>query len=58
MHDSKCKDAKDMHYKELADGIKHFKEEGGRKMVCEAVEEYAKKRAEKLYNTYAGTAAQ
>jgi len=45
MHDFKCKKSKDMHYKELADGVKHFKEEGGRKMVCEAVEEYAEKKA-------------
>lgn len=45
MHDFNCKNAKDMHYKELADGVKHFKEEGGRKMVCEAVEEYAEKKA-------------
>lgn len=48
MHDFNCKNAKDMHYKELADGVKHFKEEGGRKMVCEAVEEYAKKKAEEV----------
>jgi len=47
MQDFNCKDAKDMHYKELADGIKHFKKEGGRKMVCEAVEEYAKEEAKK-----------
>lgn len=47
MYDFSCKKAKDMQYKELADGVKHFKEEGGRNMVCEAVEEYAKKRAEK-----------
>ena len=47
MHDFRCKKSKDMHYKELADGVKHFKEEGGRNMVCEAVEEYAEKYAEK-----------
>ena len=34
-----------MHYKELADGVRHFKEEGGRKLVCEAVEKYAEKKA-------------
>ena len=47
MQDFSCKKAKDMHYKELANGVKHFKEGGGRNMVCDAVEEYAKRRAEK-----------
>ena len=45
MFDFSCKKAKDMYHKELADSIKHFKEKGGRKVVCEAVEKYAKKRA-------------
>lgn len=45
MHDFSCKKSKDMYHKELADGVKHFKEEGGRSMVCEAVEEYAEKKA-------------
>ena len=31
---------------DFTDGVRHFKEEGGRSMVCDAVEEYAKKRAE------------
>lgn len=61
MQDFRCKKSKDMHYKELADGVRHFKEEGGRKRMCEAVEKYAKKKAieaEKLYDAYAGPAAQ
>lgn len=45
MHDFHCKSAKDMCYGELAKGVRHFKEEGGRNMVCEAVEEYANKKA-------------
>lgn len=48
MHDFRCKKSKDMHYKELADGVKHFKEEGGRNMVCDAVEEYAKRKADEV----------
>ena len=32
MHDFGCKEAKDMYYPELAKGIRHFKEEGGRWM--------------------------
>jgi Fe-S cluster assembly ATPase SufC len=35
-----------MFYKELSDGMRHFKEtEGGRKVMCEAVEEYANEKA-------------
>jgi hypothetical protein len=30
-----------VYYPELAKGVKHFKEEGGRKIMCEAVEKYA-----------------
>ena len=30
-----------MYYPELAKGVKHFKEEGGRERMCEAVEKYA-----------------
>lgn len=32
MHDFGCKEAKDMYYPELAKGVRHFKEEGGRWM--------------------------
>ena len=46
MYDFGCKDSKDMHYPELAEGVKHFKEEGGRELMCEAVEAYAAKKAE------------
>ena len=45
MHDFRCKRAKNMYHKELADSMKHFKEEGGRRLMCEAVEKYAKKKA-------------
>jgi hypothetical protein len=41
IHDFGCKDSKDIYYPELAKGVKHFKEEGGRKIMCEAVERYA-----------------
>ncbi len=41
IHDFGCKEAKDMYYSELAKGVKHFKEEGGRERMCEAVEKYA-----------------
>ena len=44
-HNFRCKKAKDMYHKELADSMKHFKEEGGRRVMCEAVEKYAKKKA-------------
>lgn len=47
MHDFGCRESKDMYYPELAKGVKHFKEEeGGRKIMCEAVERYGDKRAE------------
>ena len=45
MRDFHCKKAKNMYYKELADGVKHFKEEGGRRLMCEAVERYARQKA-------------
>ncbi len=48
MKDFKCKNAKDMYYPELAEGVRHFKEEGGRAMVCEAVENFAKKYAAQI----------
>ena len=48
IHDFSCKESKDMYYPELAKGIRHFKEEeGGRVIMCEAVERYAEKYAEK-----------
>lgn len=57
MHDFNCKKSKHMYHKELADGVKHFKEEGGRSVVCEAVEEYAKRKAEEAAEAAAKTAA-
>ena len=33
MQDFRCKKAKDMYHKELADGMKHFKEGGGRRII-------------------------
>ncbi|MCM1040412.1 MAG: hypothetical protein NC434_13930 [Ruminococcus sp.] len=47
LHDFGCKKSKDIYYPELAKGVKHFKEEeGGRKVMSEAVEKYAKSYAE------------
>lgn len=52
MHDFGCKESKDIYYPELAEGVKHFKEEGGRKIMCEAVEKYAEtKRIDALYES-------
>ena len=48
MHDFGCKESKDMYYLELAKGVRHFKEEGGRKRMCEAVEKYAEQKAESV----------
>ena len=57
MYDFACKDSKDMHYPELAEGVKHFKEEGGRELMCEAVEAYAAKKAEEAAKKAAEEAA-
>ena len=46
MHDFGCKESKDMYYPELAKGMRHFKEEGGRRVMSEIVERYAEKYAE------------
>ena len=45
MYDFGCRESKDICYPELAKGVKHFKEEGGRSIMCEAVEKYADKKA-------------
>ena len=45
--DFKQPDASKINFKELADGVRYFKEEGGRVDMCEAVEKYAKSYAEK-----------
>ena len=43
MHDFHSLKSDEMHYKELADGLHHFKETGkGRDTMCEAVTEFAK----------------
>ena len=43
MHDFFCRDAKDMHYKILADRMMFFKEyKGGVHSMCEVMEEWAK----------------
>ena len=47
VHDFGCKESKDMYYPELAKGVRHFKEEGGRRVMSEIVERYAEKYAEK-----------
>ncbi len=47
MSDFKCKNAKDMYYPELAEGVRYFKEEKGRESMCELVERYAEKYAKK-----------
>ncbi len=57
MHDFNCKKSKDMYHKELADGVRHFKEGGGKKMVCDAVEEYAEKKAKEAAKEAAKKAA-
>jgi hypothetical protein len=44
IHDFKCKKSKDMYYAELADGVKHFKEEGGNGNMCELVENFVQER--------------
>lgn len=47
MHDFGCREAKDIFYPELAKGVKHFKEEGSRKIMCKAIEEYGNEMATK-----------
>ena len=42
MHDFRCVSSVDMFYPLLAEQIRHFKEtEGGRKIMCKAVEDWA-----------------
>ena len=48
MRDFRCKNPEDIQNVELAKGVKYFKEnEGGRKVMCEAVERYAEQKATK-----------
>ena len=47
MNDFHQTDPDNMHYEELAQGVKHFKEvEEGRETMCETVQEYAEKYGE------------
>lgn len=42
MHDFRCVESKDIHFKELADGVRHFKEtEEGCEIMCDAFEKLA-----------------
>lgn len=46
MQDFHQADPDNMHYKELAEGVRHYKEsKGGNETMCEAVENYAKEYA-------------
>ena len=38
-------DASKINFKELADGVRYFKEEGGWENMCEAVEKYGEKKS-------------
>ena len=54
MEDFHQKDSENMHYKALADSVRHFKEnEKGRGTMCEAVEKFAKEIAEEYAKEYA-----
>ena len=54
MHDFHSLKSEEMNYKELADGLHHFKETGkGRDTMCEAVVEFAKEYAEEYAKEYA-----
>ena len=47
MHEFGCKELRNMYFSKLAKGERHFEEEeGGRKVMCEAVESYAEKYAD------------
>ena len=51
MQDFHQTDPDNMHYKELSQGVRHFKEvEEGRDTMCEAVQEYAKEYAKEYAN--------
>jgi hypothetical protein len=54
MHDFNCKDSQEFYYPALAKGVRHFKEqEGGRKIMSEAVERYAERYAKEHAKEYA-----
>ncbi len=53
MADFHQKESEGIHFKALADGVKHFKEtEEGREIMCESVEKYAQDYAEKYAEKY------
>jgi hypothetical protein len=59
IHDFKCKESKDMYYKEFSKGVRHFKEtKGGRQVMCQAVEEYADQKAKEAAKKAAKKAAE
>lgn len=46
MHDFRCRNAEDMFYKPLSDGVRHFKEtKGGRDKMSKDIEQYADEKA-------------
>ena len=53
MQDFHQTDPDNMHYKELSQGVRHFKEvEEGRDTMCEAVQEYAKTEKAELVENF------
>jgi predicted thioesterase len=57
VHDFRCSNADDMYYRQLADGVRYYKEAGGKRM-SEAVERYVEKRAEERAMTLAEALAE
>jgi len=58
MRDFSCRASKDIRYKELADGVRHFKEtEKGRGAMCDAFEKLANERAKEAANEKARDSA-
>jgi hypothetical protein len=51
VHDFRCSNAEDMYYSQLADGVRYYKESGGKEKMCEKVERYAEKKAEERART-------
>jgi flagellar biosynthesis GTPase FlhF len=51
VHDFRCSNAEDMYYSQFADGVRYYKEAGGKEKMCEKVERYAEKKAEERART-------
>jgi predicted transposase/invertase (TIGR01784 family) len=51
VHDFRCSNAEDMYYSQFADGVRYYKESGGKEKMCEKVERYAEKKAEERART-------